>query len=130
MQGGSGRVLRRRLTAPAPTPLRTQTQPVEDDEGNADEIDGVQNVVTEDEARMALVPSPSGSTTAGQTDSPPVPDISFVTYDGWFPLAFLFFKVGSLTLPCAPYLCSATVLYPLFSLAGLDLMLYPSLWTH
>jgi len=110
------RVLRRRLTAPGPTPLRGQ--PSVEDEIQDDGDDFAPEVVSVEDARLALVPS--------QSTLPSLPqDLSteMKAVPGWTAVGTFFVKIVLLILPCSPYVCSPTVLYPLLGLACLDLFL-------
>jgi len=127
LPGGLGRA-RRRLTAPGPTPLRSQTQ--SSDDGDGDEGDGsLGDEVTADEAMVALVPSqsgssPTGSTTAMENHSPRESSESMQWESGQLlPSGLLFIKVVSMMVLCSPFLCEPRVLYPVLGLAGLDVVL-------
>ena len=76
-----------------------------------------------DDERLALIPSESVS--RALIDMPVVAEMTRdIVWTGWV-VGVFFAKILSLVLPCSPYLCSATVLYPLLGLACLDLFPYP-----
>jgi hypothetical protein len=111
-------VLRRRLTAPGPTPLRGQ--PLVEDEIQDDGDDVPPDVVSVEDARLALVPS--------QSILPLLRDMSTLSSEvrallRWTAVGMFFVKIILLILPCSPYVCSPTVLYPLLGLACVDLFL-------
>lgn len=73
-----------------------------------------------DESRVALVPSNSRRS-PGLGQSPILRKYSTFL---WISVGVFVIKIMSLLLPCAPFLCSRTVLYPLFGLAILDIVSY------
>jgi len=80
-------------------------------------------VVGADDKRLALIPSEPVSR-ALLKDIPMVNELARdIVWVGWVTGAFLG-KIVLLVLPCSPYLCSPTVLYPLLALACLDLFLF------
>jgi hypothetical protein len=121
LQKTTGRKLRRRLTAPGPTPLRTQTRP--DDEQDVNDI--TQDIVSPEDGRLALVPSISASSTPSIHEvSIPVDVVQNAMWWRWVTLGTLLAKVTLLVLPCSPYICSARIFWPLLGIAGLDVLLY------
>ena len=121
MQKSTGRTLRRRLTAPGPTPLRTQTRA--NDEHDVSDI--TQDIVSPADGRVALVPSISASPTPSIHEvSIPVDIVQNEIWWRWVTLGTLLAKVTLLVLPCSPYICSARIFWPLLGMAGLDVMLY------
>ena len=76
-----------------------------------------------DDERLALIPAESVSR-ALLKDIPVVNELARdIVRTGWVIGVFLV-KIVVLVWPCSPYLCSASVLYPLLALACLDLFLY------
>lgn len=116
-------MLRRRLTAPGPTPLRTQTTAEDDTQESGDLASEMSSDVN---PMLALVPSLTqpmqGLRLAGLFAQFAEALSAFAWSEAIAVTAFLF-KLLLLVIPCSPYVCSAGVLYPLLGLACLDLIL-------
>jgi hypothetical protein len=76
----------------------------------------------DEETMLALVPS--SNSTVGEDDATFARDDAATESNRWLPLGIFFVKIVSLMIPCSPYLCSVRVLYPLLTLAGLDIIMY------
>jgi hypothetical protein len=127
LQKNTGQKLRRRLTAPGPTPLRTQTRA--DDEQDVNDI--TQDIVSPEDGRLALIPSISASPTPSIHElSIPVNVVQNEIWWRWVALGTLLAKVTLLVLPCSPYISSARIFWPLLGIAGLDVLLYNSFATR
>jgi hypothetical protein len=91
-----------------------------------DDIEDTENmapeVVSEENERFALVPSSSLRASAMDNDADVAHDHS--TWLGWLSIGVFFGKIMFLIVPCSPYVCSTTILYPLLGLACLDVFLY------
>lgn len=116
----SNRVLRRRLTASEPTPLRNQMD-VEDD---VQENNLTLQAVNAEDASLALIQSSSQPSLLSLLQDMFASSPQVRVLLGWTTVGTFFLKILLLLLPCSPYICSAMVLYPLFALAGLDVFLY------
>ena len=106
--------VRRRLTAPGPTPLRSQL--AAEHEENTPGVDDESLALVSSSSRLFL---PSLLQVMFATSSPEVTALL-----GWATIGIFFLKIIFLLLVCFPYICSATILYPLLILACLDVFLY------
>ena len=117
-------MLRRRLTAPGPTRLRTEVSAENDDDTGSDTVvDMGMGEVSPDEARLALVTTKSQSPAPilnGTPSSHGFPEIS----SRWLTIGIFVAKVILLIGPCSPYICSPRIFWPLLGLAVLDLVGY------
>jgi hypothetical protein len=81
------------------------------------------DIVSAEDARLALVPSISASAPPS-TYRPSPPLETDENRWRWMTIGAFLAKVTLLFLPCSPYVCSARILWPLLGLAGLDILLY------
>jgi hypothetical protein len=111
-------VLRRRLTAPTSTRRR---RPIDvEEEGAVDPLE----VIPSEDASLALVPSSSNGSVGAGISQAILQTPVVTTVVGWASIPVFIIKILSLMIPCSPFLCSATLLYPLLALACLDIYLY------
>lgn len=93
---------------------------MEEEEG---EVDPLEALPSED-ASLALVPSSSNSSVGAGISQAILRAPVVMAVVGWASISLFIVKVFSLLIPCSPYLCSSTLLYPLLGLACLDIYLY------
>lgn len=116
------RMVRRRLTAPGPTPLRNET--IVNEAGD----DSINSDVLDQDGALALVPTNSHTPPPDVEESlSEIDNVDMHRRPGlWTGVAIglAIVKVMSLFQCCSPYLPSGTIMWPLLILAGADVLLY------